>query len=248
MTGLSLLLTDNLIQESISQKIQTQNWGFILFLVCFFIIIVSVSGGTILLSSMIRELFRKNERVSIFSETVNNEFIIKLLLTFETIILLSIICFSIFFHQLNPAFEESSQVFQLIGEACLLFIIFLAYKYLSCFVIAKIFFAKENFQQWKNNFTSIICLSGFILFIPALLLFYSGETYYFCQIFNLIYFIFISLLISYKVYVIFFPNKSLVLYFILYLCAQEIIPLYFLYRGVNYLFDIVQKGTLWLQI
>jgi hypothetical protein len=197
---------------------------------------------------MTRELFRKNERESIFSEQINNEIFIKLLLILETIILLSFIFFNYFSHQSGSSIETSPQVFQFIGLTCLLFIAFFIYKYLSYVALSHIFFRKENLQQWNNNFISLICLSGFILFVPALLLFYVESAYYFCQIFALIYLIFIVLLIGYKVYVIFFSDKSLVLYFILYLCAQEIIPLYFLYRGLNYLFVIVQKDTLWVQM
>jgi hypothetical protein len=113
------------------------------------------------------------------------------------------------------------------------------YKSLISNLVGSVFFQKEDIRQWNEYFTSLLGLSGFVLFLPTLLMFYIENFYYACFIFYLIYFIFVVILIFRKIYVLFFPRNILLLYFILYLCAQEIIPLYFLYKGLNYLFIVV---------
>jgi hypothetical protein len=139
-------------------------------------------------------------------------------------------------------------LFWILGIVSSLIIVFFIYKFLSNILIGNIFFQKENVHLLNYNLFSIISLSGLVLFIPTLLMFYVKEAYYFCFYFNLIYFLFVEVLMVYKIYVIFFHNKGLLLYFILYLCAQEIVSLYLSYRALIYLFTKLQKSTLWLQI
>ena len=247
MTILSILLSDVLVEESLSQRIQFQNWGFVIFLVCFFIIIHSISKGSALLHSMVKSLFRNNNNEDAFAEQIDNEFVIKLLLGFQTIILSSVFLFVCFSHQLYSFPETSVQMFQFLIRSSLLFILFLSYKFLSYSLVGSVFFEKEDVRQWNEDFTSLICLSGLVLFLPILFMFYVDGAYIICYYFCLIYFIFVILCAIYRVYLLFFHHKSLSLYFILYLCAQEMVPLYFLYKGLSYLFIIVQRDTLlWL--
>jgi hypothetical protein len=241
MTVLSILLSDVLVEEPLSQRIQFQNWGFVLFLICFFIIIYSISKGSVFLSLMIKNLFRKDV---ISAEQINNKFAIKFLLCLQTIILSSVFLFVCFSRKLEAFPETNIQMFQYLAGASLFFFLFLLYKFLSYNLVGNIFFKKEDNRKWNSDFTSLICLSGFILFIPTLLMFYVDETYILCCYFYLIFSIFVNFFIVCKVYLLFFYRKSLSLYFILYLCAQEVIPLYFLYRGVYYLFIIAQRDTL----
>ena len=246
---LCVLLSDILVGEPLSQRIQFQHWGFSLFLICFFITIHSFSKGTVLLSSMIKSLFRNNRKENIFTEQINNELVIKLFLCLQTIILSSIFLFVHFSHQSEFPLGANIQMFQFLIETSLFSILFLLYKFLSYNIVGNVFFKKENVQQWNEDFISLICLSGFILFIPTLFVFFVDGLSIFGYYFYLIFFIIIGFFIICRSYLLFFHHKSSLLYFILYLCAQEMIPLYFLYKGLGYLFIIVQKDTLlWLQI
>jgi hypothetical protein len=223
-------------EELLSPRVQFQNWGFILFLVCFFIFIQVSSTGPKLLLSMLKGLSGSSNRESIFAEQINNEFIIKLLLCFQTIILCSVNLFSYYVYQVDILQEHSFQMFPFIFKSSALIFLFLLYKFLVYNLIGNIFFSRESLHEWNDYYFSIICLSGFILFLPTLLLFYIEKIVYICCFFYIIYSIAVIILIFRKIYVLFFPRKALLLYFILYLCAQEIIPLYFLYKGLSVLF------------
>ncbi|MDR1437024.1 MAG: DUF4271 domain-containing protein [Candidatus Symbiothrix sp.] len=233
------LLSEILANEPISPRIQFQNWGFLLFTVCFFIFVYAFSTGPKLLSGMLKGLWLDKARESIFAEPVENELIFKLLLCFQTIIIWAVNLFSCYLYRSGLPQEAAIEMFPFLIKASVLILTFLVYKMLVYNLAGIIFFQKENVRLWNEYFTSILCLSGFVLFIPTLLLFYIEKLLLFCSIFYLIYFIFIIVFIFRKIYVLFFPRKTLLLHFILYLCAQEIIPLYFLYKGLDYLFIVV---------
>jgi len=133
-----------------------------------------------------------------------------------------------------------------LGKCSLLLVIFFIYKFLTYSITGAIFFKKEIVVQWNNDYFSWISLNGIILFLPTLILFYVEAAYIFCFYFMIFYLISNLLFIFYKVYTLFFHRKQRLLYFILYLCTQEIIPLYLVYRGFVYL--IVQKDTIWMQV
>ena len=219
----------------ISGMYQANNWGFILFLTCFFIIAYTVSQRAKLLLSMANGLFRNKDRQSIFFEPAGNEFTSKILLGLQTVILGSLIFYCISIHNETFIPESSSQLFLFLGKTALALIVFFIYKFLSYSIIGNIFYKKEAVHLWNDNFFSIICLSGIVLFFPVLIFFYVKQAYFFCYYFILLYSIFILIFTFYKIYALFFHEKERLLYFILYLCAQEIIPLFLLYKVLVYL-------------
>ena len=226
-------------------KNEANNWGFILFFICFFIIVSIISRNKFFLS-MFSGLFRNKDRHNMFYETVTNETLYKIFLSLQTILLLSITfyCYAVQEHFLSVT--TLSQMLLLLGKSSLLLIIFFIYKFVSYSAVGAIFFRKEIVVQWNNDFFSWISLNGIFLFFPVLILFYVESGYIVCLDFMIFYFIFNLFFIFYKVYSLFFHKKQRLLYFILYLCTQEIIPLYLVYRGFVYL--IVQKDTIWMQV
>jgi hypothetical protein len=238
-----------LINNPLSQNNQIENGGFLLFTVCFFITILLLSHRYKMLRSMVSGIFRNKDRHSIFYEASSNEFLDKTLLCFQSIILTSILFYIIAVHeQIIPEITLLGMI-KFLGISFLFLSVFLFYKFLTYAFIGSIYFKKEIILLWNDNFLSLICLSGIILFFPVLILFYVEEAYLICLCFILFYFIFILFVIFYKIYALFFQGKDILLYFILYLCAQEIIPLYLMYKAAVYLFIIVQRDTtLWIQI
>jgi hypothetical protein len=225
---------------------EADNWGFILFFICFFIIVSIINNRNRFLLSMFSGLFRNKDRHNIFYETVANENLNKFFLSIQTILLLSMIFYTYAVHENFIPLTALSQMFIFLGEVFVLLIVFFLYKFLTYFVLGKIFFRKETVIQWNDDFFSIISLNGIFLFLPTLIFFYVESAFYICFYFFIFYLICNLLFIFYKIYTLFFQGKHLLLYFILYLCTQEIIPLYLVYRGIVYL--ITQKDTIWMQI
>lgn len=103
----------------------------------------------------------------------------------------------------------------------------LAYRFIG-FVFAD----KGRTEQWMQGFYSSQGILGFLLLIPALLgLFYPASIKIVALISILLYAIARILFIC-KGFRIFYHNSFSLVYFILYLCSVEIIPLILVYRGI----------------
>ena len=223
-------------EEVLSEWPAVQNALFILFALCFFASMQFMGRWRRLLVSMLHHLFRQQERQSIFSQTINNEFLIKLILCVQTILMTSILTCCIFSHAWNLSFETNAHFVRTLGGLTLIILLYFLYKVLTNFGVAFIFFQRESVLLWNNLYFSIVSLSGIVLFIPALLIFYFPDMYYVCTYFSLFYFLFVELLAFYKIFKIFFLQKSSLLYFILYLCTQELLPLFFTYKALAYFY------------
>jgi hypothetical protein len=132
------------------------------------------------------------------------------------------------FHD-SPA--DPDQFLKILVGGTGLFLLFIVYKMLVTWAIGLVFFQKNNIKLWNQTIFSILALSGFLLFVPCLCLFFMTNGYFLCVYFTGLCFLSIEILISYKIYIIFFQHKSSLLYFILYLCTQELVPFYLLYKA-----------------
>ena len=222
--------------EILSEWPIAQNILFILFAFCFFTSMVFIGNSRRLFISMLYCLFRKQKQQTVSSQAVNNEFLIKLVLCLQTILLLSILIYCIFSHIGNLPFETVIFLVHRLGGTALICLVFILYKFLTNFGVGLVFFQRESVQSWNNLFLSIVSLSGIVLFIPVVLIFYFPNTYYPCAYLSLLYFLFTWILMSYKIFKIFFQQKSALLYFILYLCTQELLPVFFTYKALVYFY------------
>jgi hypothetical protein len=229
----------SLWEEPIAGRVQTQNMGFILFVVCFFILIYQVSKNSKLLLAMKGKLFG-NRSQTISSEIFAGQFLNMLLFCIQTVLLTSIILYCKAVSEGIFQMESPSEMFTFLWYTSLLLGSFIAYKYLAYSFIGYIFFDKETKQRWNDTFSSAICLSGVILFFPALILFYVEQIDAYGVFLVLLYFVFIQIVLLYRQFVLFFNKKGGLIYFILYLCTQEIIPLFLLYKGFVYFFNITK--------
>ncbi|MFG6389490.1 DUF4271 domain-containing protein, partial [Muribaculum sp.] len=85
--------------------------------------------------------------------------------------------------------------------------------------------------QWLKGFNATQALLGFLLLVPALaVLFYPAAALSLISISALLY-ILARIVFICKGFRIFYHNFPSLLYFILYLCTVEIIPVLLVYRG-----------------
>ena len=231
--------------EILSRRPETFDCFFGVFLIAF-IIFGHVIGKNIKISfSTLLDLFAVKTRKGIFSEPTNNEWYGRLFLCFQTCLLIAVF--------LCKYFEENSGLLLDFPIKSLLFLllftivlcIFFVVKFGMYYLVGAIFFSKEAFRIWTNNYFSLIAFLGIFLFFPVLFYFY-GVFENFC--FYLILFSFISFefFLIYKSMLLFFYKLSLLLHLFLYLCAQEIIPLFFLWEIVVKMFNFVARNALWL--
>ncbi len=223
-------------EDKISERSVLSGCAFIIFLICFIVTSRILSTKGRMFFSMFEELFRSKERKSIFFESLGHELYVKIFMIFQTIVLTSIFAYLVFINQYCVGTEYTlSDFFKILRISCIFLALFFLYKWLSYYISGKIFFNKEQLSRWIDNFSSLICILGVMIFIPVLFMFYIGWSYSFCYYFVLFCFLIVAIIVIYRSYMLFFHNKDLLLYLFLYLCAQEIAPLLIFHRALMYL-------------
>ena len=218
-----------LIQESLSQQPEISNWIFCIFLIML-VLFGSIGRKIGLFQSIAGEIFAVKERKNTFYGSTMDEWYGKLLLCLQTCILLSIFLYKVSTNNSNIILNTPIGALIFIGITTLILCIFLFAKWAAYYLVGIVFYNKSAVKIWITNFFSIIAFSGVILFIPVLLYFYVDFVDEFCFAFVAIYLLLLIVFITYKSFVLFFHKPSDLLNLFLYLCAQEIIPLFLLWK------------------
>lgn len=101
-------------------------------------------------------------------------------------------------------------------------------------VVGYVFIDKNKSSQWIKGFNASQCLLGIPLLIPALVtLFYPDLTSLLITV-SVILYVCARLIFIFKGFRIFYNKSFSLAYFILYLCALEIIPLFLVYKATLY--------------
>lgn len=103
--------------------------------------------------------------------------------------------------------------------------VFSGFEYSAYMLVGYAFTSREERARWIGGFTASVALTGISVFIPTLLLIFFPEWHTALMwtslgVFGIFRIVFIS-----KGFRIFYDRISSLLYFILYLCTLEIIPL-----------------------
>jgi hypothetical protein len=225
-----------MMEQLLSKWPEAQSGISLLFLFGFIISALMLGNNRRMFIAMLRSLFREQDRESLQFEIVHGEFICKLILCLQAMLLTAVLAYCVLCHEMNLPFETIERFLYLLGGTAFFLLIFLIYKFLTYLWLGYTFFLDEDRRFWNTQYFAIVSLSGIALFLPAALTFYWTEAYYGCLAIALLYFLFVKILICYKIYVIFFQQKSPLYYFILYLCAQELLPLFLLSETLVYFY------------
>jgi hypothetical protein len=194
---------------------------------------------------MIRDVFFLKERQSLFDHITGNEFIFKHLMAFQALFLCSLSLFTIgrsYGYITHPDISTNLVVILVFFIiVCLLY----GFKRMVYGLIGRIFAEPDKYKFWKTNYHAITGFWGVLLYLPIFWsTFIRGYVHVPALLFALLYVVY-RFLVIYKTIRIFHIRGSGFLYIILYLCAQEILPLIVLYEGMGYLYNIIEKSALW---
>ncbi len=118
-----------------------------------------------------------------------------------------------------------------IGRLFLLAVVYYVLQFLSYAVVAYAFAPDRNVgAQWLKGYEALNAYMSLGLMIPALVMIFYFEGVKIMAIVSLGLFIISKIVFIYKGFRIFYHNFWSLLYFILYLCALEIIPVFLVYR------------------
>jgi hypothetical protein len=91
----------------------------------------------------------------------------------------------------------------------------------------------------------LLCLWGISLYLPVVWLILDHEHLTETLFLFALFYVLFRFTLIYMTVRIFYNKNTGILYLSSYLCAQEIIPLLFLYEGMNYLYNTIEVSALW---
>ncbi|MDR2139110.1 MAG: DUF4271 domain-containing protein [Tannerella sp.] len=190
-------------------------------------------------------LFSTKERRELFDEQMRDNPLFTGFLKFQTLFLCMLFGYVVYgryadFQHLR-FFSIGEMIMMFFCVSCLFYLFKRSMYSLNGFV----FNDKDSNRYWHMVYSNLFYLWGISLYVPVIwLLVDQTHLRGVLFLFALLYAVFRFTLV-YMTVRIFYNKNTGILYLSSYLCAQEIVPLLFLYEGINYLYNTIEVSTLW---
>lgn len=197
-----------------------------------------------LFGKMISNISAGERRQSIFETTENDSFFFNAFMTFQTLLLCSIFIFSIavkYKYFIKPGITPALLT---IGTLLVFLFLFYLFKKALYAIFGYIFTERSTYQMMFTNYQALFCAWGIFLYLPVLWILLVGQHLLIAIIAMAISYLLFRLMLIFRFVYIFFNKNAGLLFLSLYLCAQELIPLVFLYEGLIYIYNIIEKNNI----
>ncbi|MDR2497672.1 MAG: DUF4271 domain-containing protein [Tannerellaceae bacterium] len=199
-----------------------------------------------LFNKMVRDVIHAKDRQSLFEEVSGNESVFRSFMVFQSLFLSSLAIFR-FSRHLNLTGSRSGAMANLgvIMSILLLLLIFYMFKRLMYATLGSIFIKPDRYRNWQVSYTASMALWGVLLYVPVLWVSFAGRGETMALILFAAMFAGWRTLMIYKTVRIFDVRSVGIMYILLYLCGQELLPFFFLYEGLKYMYNIIDQLALW---
>ncbi|MDR1918725.1 MAG: DUF4271 domain-containing protein [Tannerellaceae bacterium] len=189
---------------------------------------------------MVRDVFYVKERLSLFEDIDGNETVFRSFMIFQALLLCAIALFLVSRSQgfITTNYQEVGINLLAIGAIWLILFLFYLLKQLMYQLLGSIFTEAGAYKTWRVGYTASVGFWGVLLYVPVLWLAFVAAYWQIPLFLFGVLFILWRLIIIHKTIWIFNIRGIGFLYIILYLCAQEILPLIFLYEGIIYMYNL----------
>ncbi len=198
-----------------------------------------------LIWKMMRGLLSVRERQNLFETSMKKNLFFKVFMKFQMLFLCTIFFYLLVGEGGYMRLNDFGPAFLLIG---ILFIVLYVYYLLKQGIYAiygQAFSQEDKYSLWRNGYHSLSYIWGTLLYFPTFwLLFDRQHTVYILMLYLALYILY-RIALAYTTIRIFYNKNTGFLFLSSYLCAQEIIPLLFIYEGLNYLHNNIDTSTLW---
>jgi hypothetical protein len=198
-----------------------------------------------LFSKMISDINAGQRRQSIFETTQKDGFLLRMYMSFQTHLLLSIFLFTVAVEYNFISRLDITSTLLVISILLLALYVMHLFKRSLYGVFDFVFVDKQARKTVFLNYQSLFSVWGILLYIPVLWILLIDKLFFGAIIFVIISYITLLLIHSLRSVYIFFNKNSGFLFISLYLCAQELVPILFFYEGLNYTYNIIEAHNLW---
>lgn len=208
-----------------------------LLVISFFLVALGFKHCSRLFRTFTQDLWTVRRRANVFDDHTANETQVLISLIFQTCVYESLLLLASVGSTGTIAVENIFPVtLAFIGITGALYL----FQLMTYGIIGYVFSDKTGTSQWIRGFNASQSLLGFTLIVPALFTIFYPTTSHAMLIVAVILYITARIVFICKGFRIFYHNFPSLLYFILYLCAVEIIPVIFAYSGAVFLSGIIQ--------
>ena len=198
-----------------------------------------------LFEKMVRGLISLKERQNLFDTPTRESIFFNVFMRFQALFLCAVIVFLLFCRFTGLQEPGVRQAMILLGIFLVLLILFYLLKRFLYYLFSSVFITKGKYKLWNTTYHTLFYFCGISLYLPVLWLILDRQHFAGALISLItIYVIFRAVTIYVKIRIFYDKNNGF-LYLISYLCAQEMIPLLFLYESLTYLHNVIGSSILW---
>jgi hypothetical protein len=219
-------------------------------LVCALIVLLTLFAYTFhtcypLFEKMIRGLISLKERPNLFDAPTRKSVFFNVFMRFQTLFLGAVIFFMIFCRMTGIQEQSVRQALILLNVFLIMLFLLYLLKHFLYYIYSRVFTSQGKYHLWDTTYHTLFYFCGILFYLPVLWLFLDRERFVGALIFAGVIFVLFRITAIYAKIRIYFDKNNGFLYLILYLCAQEIVPLLFLYESLTYLHNVVESSFLW---
>lgn len=200
-------------------------------------------------SKMMKNVVHVKQRQSLFEVTLGNikenQLLFHLFMIFQTLLFCALFAYYTGITLFEMPIGSLKTIGINIGISFLVITLFYFIKQGIYRLFGWTFSDPERTKLWGINYIATMELWGVVLYPLVILSFFSNIQ----PLISLFLFFFLYILcrfvIFYKSIRIFQIKEDGLFFFFLYLCAQEIMPLFLLFKGVEFLYNFIELSTLW---
>lgn len=210
-----------------------------LIMIVFFFLAISFRHGYKYISDFSHYLFSVRKRQNAFEDHTVSETQVMIALIANTCLMSGILIYN-GINLRYPEFNLSEHVFKSVSSLSMLCVAYFLIQMLLYHTLGYVFaYDKEDTRLWLDGFKSSQSLLGLFLFPIVLISLLYPFTTNALLIISILLYICSRLVFIFKGLRIFFYNFSYSLYFILYLCTVEIVPVFLMCTGAVYLSEFI---------
>ena len=198
-----------------------------------------------LFGKMVGNMNAGRKRQSIFDTIAKDSFFFNSFMIFQTLLLCSILIFLVIIEYKFIIDPDIKIIFTIIIILLIVLLLFFLFKKAVYVLFGHIFTDQATTKMLFTNQQALFSIWGISLYIPVLWILLIDKYFFIAVILMIISYLTFRAALIYKFIYIFYNKNTGLLFFSLYLCAQEIVPLFFLYKGLIYMYNIIEKNNIW---
>jgi len=219
-------------------------------LTCALIVVLSIFAYAFYTSysmheRMIRGLISLKERQNLFDTSTRESYFLNVFMRFQSLFLSAVVLFLLFCRIRGIREPDAQQALVMLSAFFIVLIIIYLFKIFLYYLFGRVFASKGKYRLWNTSYHTLFYLCGILFYLPVMWLMLDRDSFTGALILTISIFILFRISAIYILFRIFFDKNNGFLHLILYLCAQEIVPLLFLYESLTYLHNVIESSILW---